>query len=66
MTGSELRMEEGHCRGAQGEVLVVLAEALPGAGLPRLSAPEDVGRAPCDEEQGSSSGKQGSRLRSYW
>ena len=39
MTGSEPRMEEGHCRGAQGEVLVVLAEALPGAGLPRLSAP---------------------------
>ena len=38
MTGPEPRAEEKHCWRAQGEVLAVLAEALPGAGLPRLSA----------------------------
>ena len=65
MTGPEPRVEERHCWRAQGEVLAVLAEALPGAGLPRLSALEDVGRAPCDGEQGSSSGKRGSWPRSY-
>ena len=65
MTGPGPRAEEKHCWRALGEVLAVLAEALPGAGLPRLSALEDVGRAPCDGEQGSSSGRRGSWPRSY-